>query len=86
MGVAKRGGRQRGRRRLDGQRWKDGTGSWGSSGKRQGELDGDLIGPVAGKGDPADSGRKDWGSEGLMDLAAWVDGDRTEEIVEMRGG
>ena len=83
--MAKRDGSQRWWRRLDGQRWKDGAGSWGISGKRKGELDGDLIGPVAGKGDPADLGRKDWGSEGLMDLFAWVDGDRTE-IVEMRGG
>jgi hypothetical protein len=54
-------------------------------GKGLEELDGDLIGPVAGKRDPADFGCKDGGSEGLMELAAWIDDDRSQ-IVEMRGG
>ena len=40
-----------------------------------------MIGPVVGKGDPADSGRKDGGSEGLMDLAAWIDYDRWGKIM-----
>ena len=56
-----------------------------SPGKGLGELDGNLIGPVAKTIDPADSGCRDGGSEGLMELAAWIDDDRSE-IVEMRGG
>ena len=68
-------------RRAEVERW----GRERGESREEGELDGDRVGPVAGKGDPADSRRKDGRSEGLMDLAAWIDGDRSE-IVEMRGG
>jgi hypothetical protein len=77
--MAKRGRRQRGWRRLDGQRWKDGAGS-GESREEIGRAR-----RCCRKRRPGGFGGKDGRSEGLMDLAARIDGDRSE-IVEMRGG
>ena len=79
---------QRGWRRLDGKRAKDGTrGPGGSLGEiaaeggwREGELDGEMVGPGAGDGDTMNAGSKDGRVEGLMDMAAWIDGDRLEFI------
>ena len=87
--MTKNGGGQRGRRGLNGQRRKDVAGSpGGSPGERlpegclrKGELNGDLVGLGARDGDKADAWRKGGRAERLMDLAAWIDGNRLEFIT-----
>ena len=91
--MAKNGGGQRGWRGFNGQRRKDVAGSPGRSpGERlpegcwtKDELDGDLVGPGARDGSKADAWRKGGRAEGLIDLAAWIDGDRLE-FIKMSGG
>ena len=64
MGVAEFTRGQRGWRRLDGKRGKDGARGPGDSlgeraaegGWRSGELDGEMVGPDAGDGDTTNKG------------------------------
>ena len=44
-----------------------------------------MVGPGAGDGDTTNAGSKGWRVEGLMDMAAWIDGDRLE-FIKMGGG
>ena len=44
-----------------------------------------MVGPDAGDGDTTNAGNKGWRVEGLMDMAAWIDGDRLE-FIKMGGG
>ncbi len=44
-----------------------------------------MVGPGAGDGNTAVAGSKGGRAEGLMDLAAWIDGDRLE-FIKMGGG
>jgi hypothetical protein len=44
-----------------------------------------MVGPGAGDGDTTNAGSKGWRLEGLMDMAAWIDGDRLE-FIKMGGG
>ena len=53
--------------------------------KKKGELDGDLVGHEARDRDKADAWCKGGRAEGLMDLAAWIDGERLE-FIKISGG
>jgi hypothetical protein len=44
-----------------------------------------MVGPCAGDGDTANAGSKGGRVEGLMDIAAWIDGDRLE-FIKIGGG
>ena len=44
-----------------------------------------MVGPAAGDGDTTNAGSKGGIVEGLMDMAAWIDGDRLE-FIKMGGG
>ena len=44
-----------------------------------------MVGPGAGDGDTTNAGSKGCRVEGLMDMAAWIDGDRLE-FIKMGGG
>jgi hypothetical protein len=44
-----------------------------------------MVGPGAGDRNTANAGSKGGRAEGLMDMAAWIDGDRLE-VIKMGGG
>ena len=44
-----------------------------------------MVGPGAGDGDTVNAGSKGGRVEGLMDMAAWIDGDMLE-FIKMGGG
>ena len=44
-----------------------------------------MVGPGAGDGDTTNAGSKGCRVEGLMDMAAWIDGDRLEFIRMVQG-
>ena len=53
-------------------------------GRRKGELDGEMVGPGAGDGNTANTGSKGGRAEGLIDMEAWIDGDRFK-FIKMGG-
>ena len=44
-----------------------------------------MVGPGTGDGNTANAGSKGGRAEGLMDMAAWINGDRLE-VIKMGGG
>ena len=44
-----------------------------------------MVGPGTGEGNTVNAGSKGGRAEGLMDMAAWINGDRLE-VIKMGGG